>query len=110
MLRVATWERHRRKACEMPLDKMGSGLQPDDAFEGMNPESAVQKSRPSPAIDCPWCGSSFAPRGSGGKPQRFCSPRCRREHEAGLQAWARDQEAAGRVTRDDIQRARWPDA
>ena len=59
---------------------------------------------------CPWCGTQFTPRTSGGKPQRFCSPRCRREHEAGLQAWARDQEAAGRVTVADIQRARWPDA
>ncbi len=55
---------------------------------------------------CPWCGSSFTPRTSGGKAQRFCSPRCRREHEAGLQAWAREQEAAGRVTKADLQRAR----
>ncbi len=44
------------------------------------------------------------------KPQRFCSPRCRREHEAGLQAWAREQEAAGRVTKAHLQRARSPDA
>ncbi len=59
---------------------------------------------------CPWCGTRFTPRTSGGKPQRFCSTRCRREHEAGLQAWARDQEAAGRVTKADIQRARSSDA
>ncbi len=60
-------------------------------------------------IHCPWCATQFTPRTSGGKPQRFCSARCRREHEAGLQAWARDQEAAGRVTKADLQRARSPE-
>ncbi len=89
MLRVATWEQHRRKAYEMPLDKMGAGLQPADAFEGMNPESAVQKSRPSPAINCPWCGTRFTPRTSGGKPQREhpCGrswPQCWNLHRGGM--------------------------
>lgn len=47
---------------------------------------------------CPWCGRDFSPRTTGGKPQRFCSPRCRRAMDAGLRAWATEELAAGRVT------------
>ncbi len=80
-------------------------------FDEKRPEPAEQINKPvTEVVNCPWCGSSFTPRRSGGKRQRFCSPRCRRQHEAGLQAWAREQEAAGRVTKADLQRARSPDA
>ncbi len=57
---------------------------------------------------CAWCGMAFAQRGTGGKPQKFCSTRCRREMDAGLRAWAQDQLAAGRVTIAELQRARCP--
>jgi hypothetical protein len=32
---------------------------------------------PAPESECEQCGGSFAPRQSGGKPQRFCSSECR---------------------------------
>ena len=54
---------------------------------------------------CPWCGDPFLPRASGGKPQRFCSPDCRRAMDAALRAWAQDQLSEGRVTVGDLQRA-----
>ncbi len=31
-------------------------------------------------LQCSHCGSSFSPRSSGGKRQKFCSPQCRRYH------------------------------
>jgi hypothetical protein len=55
---------------------------------------------------CPWCESPFTPRRTGGKPQRFCRDTCRAGIERKLRAWARDQMAAGDVTRAQLQRAR----
>ena len=55
---------------------------------------------------CPWCGEAFGRRSSGGKPQRFCSMRCRRAMDAGLRAWAQQQFAMGRVSIAELQRAR----
>ncbi len=54
---------------------------------------------------CPWCGTQFTPRTSGGKAQRFCSPLCRRHMERALRAWAQDQLAKGQVTMADLQHA-----
>ncbi len=51
-------------------------------------------------------GRTYAVNTTKEKPRRDgpnAPPRCRREHEAGLQAWARDQEAAGRVTTAHLQ-------
>ena len=58
---------------------------------------------------CPWCGDPFTPRHTGGKPQRFCSTHCPRDHEAALRAWAQDQFAQGKVSIADLQRARCQD-
>jgi len=55
---------------------------------------------------CPWCERSFTPRGTGGRPQRFCCERCRRAYERELRAWARNQIAAAGVTPTQLQRAR----
>ena len=55
---------------------------------------------------CPWCGKAFGRRSTGGKPQRFCSMRCRRAMDAGLRAWAHEQFAMGRVSITELQRAR----
>jgi hypothetical protein len=41
-----------------------------------------------PDVFCPWCERAFSPRLTGGKPQRFCSVRCRREFHAAARAWA----------------------
>jgi endogenous inhibitor of DNA gyrase (YacG/DUF329 family) len=57
---------------------------------------------------CHRCQRPFTPRSTGGKPQRFCSERCRRAFERELRAWARNQIAAGSVTPPQLQRARSP--
>ncbi len=59
--------------------------------------------------NCPWCGTVFTPRTSGGKPQQFCSSRCRRALENTLRTWAQDQLAEGRVTVAQLQRPRCVD-
>ena len=65
---------------------------------GGSPEESDQ-------MDCPCCGTSFAPRQSGGKRQTFCYQRCRRNQEAALRTWAQDQLAKRSVTIADLQRA-----
>ena len=55
---------------------------------------------------CPWCGKVFDRRSTGGKPQRFCSTRCRRAMDARLRAWAQEQFDMGRVSIVELQRAR----
>jgi hypothetical protein len=47
---------------------------------------------------CAWCGRAFAPRTSGGRPQRFCSPRCRRAIDAAGRGYIRDALASGVLT------------
>jgi hypothetical protein len=55
---------------------------------------------------CPWCSGTFAPRATGGQPQRFCSERCRRAFERELRAWARSRIVTGDITPAQLQRAR----
>jgi hypothetical protein len=55
---------------------------------------------------CPWCERLFTPRRNGGKPQRFCSERCRRAFERELRAWARERVADGGITPAQLQRVR----
>jgi hypothetical protein len=57
-------------------------------------------------ILCPWCSRTFTPRRTGGKPQRFCSPQCRRASERAGREWVRQELAAGRVTVAELQHAR----
>ncbi len=40
------------------------------------------------ARPCLWCDEPFTPRATGGKRQRFCSERCRRDFDRGRRAWA----------------------
>ncbi len=47
------------------------------------------------AQPCMWCGDPFTPRTTGGKPQRFCSERCRRDFDSGCRAWAEQAVASG---------------
>ena len=37
---------------------------------------------------CMWCGELFTSRKTGGKPQRFCSERCRKEFHHACRVWA----------------------
>ena len=67
------------------------------------------------AQPCTWCGVSFTPRTTGGKPQRFCSERCRRQFDSGCRAWAEQAVASGLLTvsalKDALtQRARFVEA
>ncbi len=54
---------------------------------------------------CPWCGTSFMPRSDGGKPQRFCSPPCRKKYHAGCRAWAEDRVNRGLLPISALKRA-----
>ncbi len=51
---------------------------------------------------CKWCGRPFAPRGSGGKPQHFCQPACRRALDAAGRRWIAAALADGRLTIDAL--------
>ena len=37
---------------------------------------------------CLWCDAAFAPRATGGKPQRFCSQICRHAFHTACRIWA----------------------
>lgn len=47
---------------------------------------------------CFWCSRAFTRRTTGGKPQRFCSPRCRRALDAAGRRYIRDALAGGTLT------------
>ncbi len=51
---------------------------------------------------CTWCGSQYESRSNGGRPQRFCSPDCRRDFFAACRAWAVREFEAGRVSVKDL--------
>ena len=50
------------------------------------------------AADCLWCGTGFAPRRDGGKPQVFCRPACRRDFDAAGRRWVAEAIAASVLT------------
>ena len=47
---------------------------------------------------CFWCGTAFAPRTSGGSPQRFCRPSCRRAFGDAARRWATVAVERGLIT------------
>jgi hypothetical protein len=47
--------------------------------------------------ECPWCGRAFTPRATGGHPQMFCEPACRRSFHAEARTWVLAELAAGHV-------------
>jgi len=47
---------------------------------------------------CAWCGRAFTPRATGGHPQRFCRPPCRRSLDTAGRRWVADAMAAGALT------------
>jgi hypothetical protein len=53
---------------------------------------------------CVWCGRAFTPRCDGGKPQRFCSIRCRRALDAAGRRYIADALASGALTIADLRR------
>ena len=64
------------------------------------------------AMWCLWCKTEFEPRASGGKPQRFCSPPCRRAFDTACRKYAMTEVYAGRLQVSALrialgQRARW---
>jgi hypothetical protein len=52
--------------------------------------------------ECPWCGSRFALRHDGGKPQLFCRAGCRRALDAAGRRWIATALAAGVLALDDL--------
>jgi hypothetical protein len=70
------------------------------------PVSAYARTQPAGPV-CDWCSRPFTPRRTGGRPQRFCSERCRRASEKAMREWAQQELAAGRVTIAEIKRERW---
>jgi hypothetical protein len=53
-------------------------------------------------LRCCWCGRPFRARQSGGKPQRFCRPACRRAFHAAARTWVLDVVAAGLLSVTDL--------
>jgi hypothetical protein len=51
---------------------------------------------------CAWCGRAFAPGATGGKPQVFCRPACRRAFDASGRRWIAEAIAAGTLTVDAL--------
>ena len=54
---------------------------------------------------CAWCDRPFCRRCNGGKAQRFCGQRCRRQFDAGGRAFVRAALAAGRLTVAELRNA-----
>jgi hypothetical protein len=55
---------------------------------------------------CCWDGTKFRRRRTGGREQFYCSTTCKREHEAALREWARQQEQSGAVTTAELRNLR----
>lgn len=52
-------------------------------------------------VKCPWCSTDFTPR-AGGKPQKFCTPACRRDMAHAVNAWVSAALDAGMLTAKDL--------
>src|SRR5262249_29384117 len=48
--------------------------------------------------NCLWCGHQFTPRCSGGKPQRYCLPACRRAFETAARVYVGRLITAGQLS------------
>lgn len=53
-------------------------------------------------LPCAWCQRGFVPRDDGGKPQRFCSARCRRAFDAAGRSWVGTALAQRRLGVDEL--------
>lgn len=53
---------------------------------------------------CPWCREPYEVR-TGGKPQRYCSPRCRSGFHTAARIWAEREIEAGRVAMAQVKEA-----
>ena len=47
---------------------------------------------------CTWCGTAYAPRSNGGKPQEFCSKDCRQNFNTACRIWAAQEYRAERLS------------
>jgi hypothetical protein len=63
------------------------------------------RSGPEKGERCAWCDRRFRLRCDGGKAQRFCSQRCRRQFDAGGRAFVRAELASGRLTVAELRNA-----
>ncbi len=47
---------------------------------------------------CSWCESSFTPRTTGGRAQKFCSAKCREDFHAAGRTWVTAAVAEGHLS------------
>ncbi len=47
---------------------------------------------------CTWCGSDFAPQGTGRSVKKFCSESCRRDFHAACRIWGEEQYGCGELS------------
>ena len=53
---------------------------------------------------CLWCSGGFAPRRSGGSPQRFCSRTCRNNFNTAARRWISAAVDHGRLSIEDLKK------
>jgi hypothetical protein len=53
-------------------------------------------------LHCFWCGRAFTPRATGGHPQTFCKPACRRAFHAEARTWVLAELAAGHIAISEV--------
>ena len=53
-------------------------------------------------LACTWCRRGFRRRLTGGRPQVFCSERCRRSHDTAGRRWVSAALADGRLSVDEL--------
>ncbi len=58
-----------------------------------------------PLSPCLWCRRGFAPRRTGGSPQRFCSRTCRNNFNTAARRWVRAAVDHGRLSVEDLKKA-----
>jgi hypothetical protein len=68
-------------------------------------EESVANTAPDASPRCSWCGEGFDTRQSGGKPRRFCAPRCRRAFDGAARIWVRQAVEDGTMTAADLRKA-----
>ncbi len=54
---------------------------------------------------CTWCDELFTPRGTGGRAQKFCKPRCRQSYHTAGRAFVKTAVENGSLSVSDLKMA-----
>ena len=116
--RQATTWRTTDKGCkgELPTNDWRAWRpqrRPPDVRPETEPRSRTEKAIPTQiqkegrmsTCVCLWCQGRFKPRSDGGRPQRYCSPACRRSFDGAARSWVRQAVDDGSLTLPDLQKA-----